>query len=37
MRVSLITEDTLVETDIVCSEKHRAFFKDSEGKVIVTK
>lgn len=32
MRVSLITEDTLVETDIVCSEKHRAFFKDKIGK-----
>lgn len=32
MRVNLITEDTLVETDIVCSEKHRAFFKDKIGK-----
>lgn len=32
MRVSLITDDTLVEPDIVCSEKHRAFFKEKIGK-----
>ena len=26
--VGLITENTLIETNIVCSEKHRAFFKE---------
>ena len=30
--VSLITEDTLIEQNIVCSEKHRAFFKEKIGK-----
>lgn len=30
--VNLITEDTLVEPDIVCSEKHRAFFREKIGK-----
>ena len=32
VRVSLITEDTLIEHNIVCSEKHRAFFKEKIGK-----
>lgn len=27
-----ITEDTLIESDFVCSEKHRAFFKQAIGK-----
>ena len=27
-----ITENTLIETNIVCSEKHRAFFKEKIGK-----
>ena len=27
-----ITEDTLIEPNIVCSEKHRAFFKEKIGK-----
>lgn len=27
-----ITEDTLIEPNIVCSEKHRAFFKERIGK-----
>ena len=27
-----ITEDTLIEPNIVCSEKHRAFFKEQIGK-----
>lgn len=26
-----ITEDTLIETGFVCSEKHRAFFKDKKS------
>ena len=26
--VGLITENTLIESNIVCSEKHRAFFKE---------
>ena len=30
--VGLITENTLIESDIVCSEKHRAFFKEKIGK-----
>ena len=30
--VNLITEDTLIEPNIVCSEKHRAFFKEKIGK-----
>ena len=30
--VTLITEDTLIEPGIVCSEKHRAFFKEKIGK-----
>ncbi len=30
--VGLITEETLIEQDIVCSEKHRAFFKEKIGK-----
>ena len=27
-----ITKDTLIENDFVCSEKHRAFFKEQIGK-----
>jgi hypothetical protein len=30
--VGLITEDTVIESDFVCSEKHRAFFKEKIGK-----
>lgn len=30
--VGLITEDTIIESDFVCSEKHRAFFKEKIGK-----
>ena len=30
--ISKITEDTVIEPDIVCSEKHRAFFKEKIGK-----
>ena len=30
--VGEITEDTVIESDFVCSEKHRAFFKDKIGK-----
>ncbi len=30
--VGEITEDTLVEENLVCSEKHRAFFKERIGK-----
>lgn len=30
--VGLITENTIIEPDIVCSEKHRAFFKEKVGK-----
>ena len=30
--VDVITEDTKIELDIVCSEKHRAFFKERIGK-----
>ncbi len=30
--ISTITEDTVIEPDIVCSEKHRAFFKEKIGK-----
>lgn len=30
--VGVITEDTLIESDIVCSEKHRAFFIGKIGK-----
>ena len=29
--VSVITEDTRIEGDFVCSEKHRAFFKEHIG------
>lgn len=28
----IITEDTAIAPDFVCSEKHRAFFKDKTGK-----
>ena len=30
--VGEITEDTLIEANFVCSEKHRAFFKEKIGK-----
>ena len=30
--VGEITEETVIESDFVCSEKHRAFFKDKIGK-----
>ncbi len=32
VNVGIITEDTTIEKNIVCSEKHRAFFKDKIGK-----
>jgi hypothetical protein len=28
-----ITEETVIESDFVCSEKHRAFFKENIGKI----
>lgn len=31
-KVGEITEDTLIEANFVCSEKHRAFFKEKIGK-----
>ena len=30
--VVTLTEDTIIENNIVCSEKHRAFFKEKIGK-----
>ncbi len=30
--ISIITENTIIEENIVCSEKHRAFFKEKIGK-----
>ena len=30
--ISIITENTTIEENIVCSEKHRAFFKEKIGK-----
>ncbi len=30
--IGVITEDTEIENNIVCSEKHRAFFKEKIGK-----
>ncbi len=32
INVGFITENTIIESDIVCSEKHRAFFKEKIGK-----
>ena len=32
VKVGIITEDTVIESGIVCSEKHRAFFKEKIGK-----
>ena len=29
---AIITEDTIIEPNIVCSEKHRAFFRERIGK-----
>lgn len=31
-QAEVITEDTLIEPNIICSEKHRAFFKEKIGK-----
>lgn len=30
--VGVITENTLIESNVVCSEKHRAFFKEKISK-----
>ena len=30
--IGTLTEDTVIETNIVCSEKHRAFFSEKIGK-----
>lgn len=30
--IDIITEDTKIEENIICSEKHRAFFKEKIGK-----
>ena len=32
VNVGVITENTIIEANIVCSEKHRAFFKEQIGK-----
>ena len=32
VNVGMITEDTKIEQNIVCSEKHRAFFREKIGK-----
>ena len=32
--VGEITENTVIESDIVCSQKHRAFFREKIGKRI---
>ena len=32
VEVGTLTEDTIIENNIVCSEKHRAFFKEKIGK-----
>ncbi len=32
VRVGILSEDALIEPDFVCSEKHRAFFKEKIGK-----
>ncbi len=32
VNVGMITEDTKIEKNIVCSEKHRAFFREKIGK-----
>lgn len=31
--IDAITEDTKIEENIICSEKHRAFFKEKIGKI----
>lgn len=31
-KVGTLSEDTVIEADFVCSEKHRAFFKEKIGK-----
>jgi dTDP-glucose pyrophosphorylase len=30
--IGVVSEDTVIESDFVCSEKHRAFFKEKIGK-----
>ena len=38
MTVSDISEDTIIEVDFICSEKHRAFFKEKKkGKTQIDK
>lgn len=32
INVGIITENTIIEPDIVCSEKHRSFFVEKIGK-----
>ncbi len=32
VNIGLITEDSIIEPDFVCSEKHRTFFKEKIGK-----
>lgn len=32
VKAGIITEESIIEPDIVCSEKHRAFFKEKIGK-----
>ncbi|WP_334290640.1 DUF6434 domain-containing protein [Pseudobutyrivibrio ruminis] len=32
VEVGTLSEDTIIENNIVCSEKHRAFFKEKTGK-----
>lgn len=32
VNIGTLTEDTVIEQNIVCSEKHRAFFRDKIGK-----
>lgn len=34
VNVGLITEDTVIEPNIVCSEKHRAFFTENRQKLL---
>ena len=32
VNIGMLTEDTVIEPNIVCSEKHRAFFREKIGK-----
>ena len=34
--IGTLTEDTVIEPNIVCSEKHRAFFSEKIGKVFLS-